>query len=293
MPIPLVDVSEIEARAKTDTFSYVLTVIQILYYALVVIFRISKRLTFTPLEAGTTCYVLCAIFTYWIQWPRPRSISAPIIIHELEDRATVLQLLALCNESRSQDYRTSLMLPYALELPPLSTEDKGFWYTWSFDFLLPLCIALTVTGIIQAVVPHFRESPADWPAKVDSTLWLTSASVCAVSFIGPLILRRLLWWGEKLEEVESGKMHFLYWHIPNLGVIVYVLASLTMLAEMVRCLFNSPPDLFINTVWTSMVSQTLVPFPAARLRHGPCLGLAIVYSFAFLSYLLDIPYDFV
>ncbi|KAF8855325.1 hypothetical protein BDZ45DRAFT_793591 [Acephala macrosclerotiorum] len=79
--LPSITVDEIQDKAKSDSFTKIIAIVQISWNALQVIVRWARGLAISQLELAVIAFSLCAVITYALQWSKPKDIQTPYTIH--------------------------------------------------------------------------------------------------------------------------------------------------------------------------------------------------------------------
>jgi hypothetical protein len=74
-------VSEINDRAKADSFAKAFTLLQSTWVTCNIIARAAYSLPITAIEISTVAYVACALITYAAWWHKPKDMTTPIVVH--------------------------------------------------------------------------------------------------------------------------------------------------------------------------------------------------------------------
>ncbi|RBR21865.1 uncharacterized protein FIESC28_04708 [Fusarium coffeatum] len=117
---------DIEDKSKADSFVKSIAVLQITWLIFNVIARAIKKLPITQIEIATIAFAVMAIFTYAINWWKPKDVSQPIRL-----------LPSLLGRSRKSDLMQSFMT--RLRQPHQAAKDSQ-------------------------EISEFRRVPNDWPA---------------------------------------------------------------------------------------------------------------------------------
>jgi hypothetical protein len=244
---PLLSQADIEDRSKSNLFAKSVVVLQVLYYCGTCLLRLIRHLPVTQLEIGTFGFAVCSVLSFFVLFPKPRSVNTTTVIAEFN--------VSIPNEIANIHYG---------ECRKKSTivNNSGIHPDYT-DCTVPVLAALLgAVHVAGAMVSHF-------PSPIDMWLWRTSAVVSAVSL--PIL------WVSAAIFLEPSKRPII--PLPNrsdtginaqrqdnggnsgvddtpslpaklflaLCVVSYCISRIVLMVEMVRGLFYLTPDAFKAT----------------------------------------------
>lgn len=89
--LPKITSAEINDKSKGDTFVKLITSFQVLWFILQVVIRAIRQLSISQLEIAVTAFGICAIITYFLLLPKPKSVDVPITVKEYKGHIPIHQ----------------------------------------------------------------------------------------------------------------------------------------------------------------------------------------------------------
>jgi hypothetical protein len=250
---PLLSQADIEDRSKSNLFAKSVVVLQVLYYCGSCLLRLIHHLPVTQLEIGTFGFAVCSVISFYILFPKPRSVNTTTVIAEfngsIPDDIAIIHYDE-CRKKSTIANNSRIHPDYA-------------------DCTVPVLAALLgAVHVAGAMFSHF-------PSPVDMWLWRTSAVVSAVSLpilwvsaaifledekrpIIPLPRRSNTGLNKQRQDngghLEEGDTRSLR-ATPSLSaklflalcVVLYCISRIVLMVEMVRGLFYMTSDAFKAT----------------------------------------------
>jgi hypothetical protein len=244
---PHLSQAEIEDRSKSNLFAKGVVVLQVLYYCGSCLLRLIHQLPVTQLEIGTFGFAVCSVISFFVLFPKLRSVNTTTVIAELT--------VAVPDDIADIHYKECRKRSAIVNNSGIQPD-----YT---DCTVPVLAALLgAVYIVGTGVTHF-------PSPVDLWLWRSCAIISAVSlpilwifmaiFLEPLkrpsiplprrsntgvnVQRRNNGADSEADDTPSlcAKLFL------ALCVVLYCISRIVLMAEMVRGLFYLTPDAFKAT----------------------------------------------
>ncbi|KAE9376676.1 hypothetical protein N431DRAFT_529915, partial [Stipitochalara longipes BDJ] len=103
--------AEINDKSKGDTFLKIITSVQVLWFIFQVIIRAIRQLSISQLEVAVTAFGTCAIITYFLILPKPKSVDIPITLQDFQGHIPIYRREFVCLRQRvPQKYIRSLFI---------------------------------------------------------------------------------------------------------------------------------------------------------------------------------------
>jgi hypothetical protein len=156
---PLLSQADIEDRSKSNLFAKSVVILQVLYYCGSCLLRLIHHLSVTQLEIGTFGFAVCSVLSFFVLFPKPRSVNTTTVIAEFDTGIPRYIIDIHYDEPRKKS---------------TIVNNSGIHPDYT-DCTVPVLAALLgAVHVAGAMVSHF-------PSPVDMWLWRTSAIVSAVS----------------------------------------------------------------------------------------------------------------
>jgi hypothetical protein len=245
--LPRITASEIIDKSKGDIFLKLITAFQVLWFILQVIVRAFRRLSTPQLEIAVTAYGVCAIITYFLLLPKPKSVDVPLTLKEFEghiplERKEFDQL----RFRMLQGYIQGLFIPGEaiidyVEIMGSHIPDDALPQG---TVLLFLHLGVSIGGVIFGAI-HITAWNLSFPTPIEQTLWRVASIISTVLL--PVMYFFLI-----LDEFFTRIPPLLIkiWDIVFGGL--YIVARAFLLVEIFRTLFYLPEDAYLTT-WTANV----------------------------------------
>lgn len=169
--LPKISKKDVEDKSKADGFTKALACLQVGWLVLSSIGRISQQLPVTTLELFALGDVLCAFFTYWAWWQKPKDVGQPHSIPMACKRNELIDFL------ESTEYVGDVC--YAgirISLRDGLGRAKTGMNTYYITFVLPTLAFGTI---------HLLAWNSYFPTSAEQILWRSGSLACLVF---PLIL---------------------------------------------------------------------------------------------------------
>lgn len=256
--LPKITAAEIADKSKDDILLKVITALQILWFILQVVVRVSRRMGISQLEIAVSGFGVCAIMTYFLLIPKPKSVDIPLTIMVFDGHIPIEEAkYEILSRRDLETYGRSFLAP-----------EKRLNYSLNHDFdhlgdkipddaipndsgpALLLHAGLAMGSFIFGAV-HITGWSLVFPSPLEQTLWRVASittTVCLLVMYCPLVV----FWvsGTSSYEAQSRLWPHLLkiWHI-GCGVLYFVARSF-LLVEIFRTIFYLPQDAFVTT-WAS------------------------------------------
>ncbi|KAF2838330.1 hypothetical protein M501DRAFT_872005 [Patellaria atrata CBS 101060] len=86
IPLPNIDIHDLEERSKNDIFARVVTLIQVLYFLVYSFGRLGSGLPISTLELSTLAFICCAAFIEYFWWNKPLDLRSATVITVAPDK---------------------------------------------------------------------------------------------------------------------------------------------------------------------------------------------------------------
>jgi len=261
----LPDVRELDItdRCKTDVFVKAIAMLQIIWSSTQIVVRFALNLTVSPLEMSVVAFAVCALMIYGLYWRKPMGPEGVLTVHYDDTRDDVRGALrlALSNRDIASDSRGSLLdwlvrgtfssivgptfpeggLPKIRRVirepgSPFGPDDKENPQVLDATELIAGACSATAFGVV-----HFGAWGFPFPTFADTLVW----KVCTV-YTSSYALVSLFYESMGIFNRVTGNF------ATKLLTIIYVLARLAILVEVVSSLFFLPPSTFAST-WTTNI----------------------------------------
>jgi hypothetical protein len=278
--------NEIKDRSKGDALGKTIVLFQLTWFLVQIIARAIQHLHITPLEITTVAYIIVSGVLYGIWWKKPKDIRYPIGItlapghHQTVYRNVVNPDYEDPNGYRGSSFRSH---PIDKHKDFLLTSFDEFFHitsshavpafysgassTWSekarsssrigmpYAAAKGYYVAITTEVILGCAfgVIHCSAWSFDFHTHTEQLLWRASSLVIvtvpiAMSFISPTLV---------IPKSDDTPGIFLVAILSYLGltvgVMVYIIARLLLLALACSSLRNLPPDSLRVVSWTSII----------------------------------------
>ena len=180
--------SEIEDKNKFDTLTRILTTIQLLWFVINVVARVSLGMAITTLELSTIAFIFCTIFTCFFWRLKPQDVSAPIV---LELNVPLASVLVSAGDAASRPYSYT----------PLDfANDEPHWFqlVWRYCFNIPRAFGYNFHPVKRPVDKVWDDQFSHLGPRYGAVLAFVQLSFAAIHFSAwnfhfPTEIERLLW----------------------------------------------------------------------------------------------------
>ncbi|KAI0885763.1 uncharacterized protein GGS22DRAFT_134243 [Annulohypoxylon maeteangense] len=254
--VPNIPSIYLERLDKGGMLVKLLAVGQVSYLVIQLISRKIQDLPSSQLEIGTLAFSVSSLITYGLYWKHPQGVDVIHIIPTTGKRLDgwdIAELAQLGPKSMWNKLRTKSDFDPELGPSPIPNDSSHYEeHIWTF-------------GTIFSGIPfgglHCLAWRFQFPTTVEAVLW----RVCSVvTTCLPLVamIPLLIWLGFIVMEHEGltkdslrldgkfGTFRLTTAYIVLMLLLIYFLARLFLLCEMIRCLFYLPPEAFIDT-WSN------------------------------------------
>lgn len=258
--LPSISADEIHDRAKSDTFTKIIAIVQISWNALQVIVRGTRGLAISQLELAVIAFSLCAIIIYVLQWSKPKDVQTTYTVLRYDGHVPPEILEAPANNGFGFCLNVSRP-PLGMHGAPLP-NDSLWGYSSDvkqhFTTSLLLNVGLFLSSILFGA-PHVAAWNFAFPNQTERNLWRAASVLCtALPALGYLtghaayLIILLLW------PKGRSKDHFIICGYISIVIIsfLYALARLFILVEIFRTLCFLPADAYIST-WTTNIPHIM------------------------------------
>ncbi|KAH8588293.1 hypothetical protein B0O99DRAFT_600880 [Bisporella sp. PMI_857] len=80
LKLPYVSIDEINDKSKGDAFVRKISIVQIIWVAILILTRVSRHLAVSRLEIGVLAFSVCAVIIYVLNWEKPRGVQTPVTV---------------------------------------------------------------------------------------------------------------------------------------------------------------------------------------------------------------------
>ena len=80
LKVPSISEDELNSRGKSDWITKIIALLQITWFIVQSVARVTQNYQVTVLEITTAAYVACSIFTYGACWYQPQNVEYPVIL---------------------------------------------------------------------------------------------------------------------------------------------------------------------------------------------------------------------
>jgi hypothetical protein len=245
--LPKITSAEINDKSKGDTFVKLITSFQVLWFILQVVIGAIRQLSISQLEIAVTAFGICAIITYFLLLPKPKSVDVPITVKEFEGHIPIHQReFKILRQRVVQKYIRSLFvlgdgLAGEVEIMGSHIPNDALNAGHELDVLH---VGVSLGGIIFGAI-HIAAWNLSFPTAIEQTLWRTASVMSTVML--PIMYLPLL----VNEYVVRGRVPIILIKIWDIFFgSLYVLARAFLLVEIFRTLFYLPEDAYVTT-WAS------------------------------------------
>ncbi|KAI0838767.1 hypothetical protein F5Y06DRAFT_43912 [Hypoxylon sp. FL0890] len=247
---------------------------QALYLIIQLISRKVQGLPSSQLEIATLAFSVLSLFTYITYWEHPQNVEVIHIIPATKrieggllglSEVDTIRLLAIAGPSYTWT-RPRIETKFDPKLGPSPIPNDSSHAT---DDILPIRlleklgvvedpdidedVVIWALGAVFGGIPFGGLHCLAWNVQFPTTAEATAWRVCSImTTCLPLVtLAPMLMWA-KINSRLSTRFTTTYLRLPVasailLCLLLYILARLFLLAEMIRCLFFLPPEAFIDT----------------------------------------------
>ncbi|KEF63738.1 uncharacterized protein A1O9_01716 [Exophiala aquamarina CBS 119918] len=258
----------IEDKGKADSLVKAVALIQALWLLAQCIARAIQHLPITTIEIATLAYIPCAIIISVFWWSKPMDVNEPI---PLRIQPEPVELRGMFDDNRVQHDQANpvSVVTYSYQKYPLASvsasavlsvlDHINIWGLLTVFFCL-------VFGGLHCLAWNFH-----FPTPVERLLWRICSIIISVSIpaawltstVVSFVLKRVLpniWYGHVQSESyfhsTSDRVSVRDWFafhrvIHAIGLILYVLARLYLIAEMFSSLRSQPAAAYITVEWTN------------------------------------------
>ncbi|KUJ10770.1 uncharacterized protein LY89DRAFT_739760 [Mollisia scopiformis] len=96
--LPYITLEEIKDKSKSDSMIRVIAILQILWTTIQIIARAIRNLAISQLEIAVLAFAVCAIFTYVLNWSKPKAVQVPFTILQYNDSPPAQMLFILTKD---------------------------------------------------------------------------------------------------------------------------------------------------------------------------------------------------
>ena len=232
---PPISAAELQSRSKSSPFLKVITIFQVVWFGLQVLFRALDHLHVTALEISVIAFIFCSLLTYLFNWNLPQDIeyAIPLILQDHNASTTNILLTSYSDEegSVSLDRRSKNVRSW------LKDAASPVFY-WS---LLAICY-----GALHCLAWNSK-----FPTGAEKIAW----RVCAISTaaLGPLIVL-VLTWRKFMDRVlgDVSALHFVGWSLDLMAYSViacYIVSRMTLIVLAFVSLRVLPEDTYQTVAW--------------------------------------------
>ena len=209
------------------------------------IIRAIRQLSISQLEIAVTAFGICAIITYFLLLPKPKSVDVPITVKEFKGHIPIHQReFKTLRQRVVQKYIRSLFvlgdgLAGEVEIMGSHIPNDALNAGRELDVLH---VGISLGGIIFGAI-HIAAWNLSFPTAIEQTLWRTASIMSTVLLpimCLPLFVNEYI--------VRGPFMLIKVWEIIVGGL--YVIARAFLLVEIFRTLFYLPEDAYVTT-WAS------------------------------------------
>jgi hypothetical protein len=246
--LPKITSAEIADKSKGDTFVKLITSFQVFWFIFQVIVRAVRHLGISQLEIAVTAFSACAVITYLLLLPKPKSVDVPVTLMRFEGRIPLDQdQFKTLRERVLQGYIRALFVlgeDILNEVDVMGSHIPNDALDSGLMQLIILHVGVSIGGVIFGAI-HIAAWNLSFPTLIEQKLWRT-ASIMATT-LPPVMYFALL-----LEQF------FLHGYFPVKMIKIwnivfgslYVVARAFLLVEIFRTLFYLPEDAYVTT-WAS------------------------------------------
>lgn len=267
-PSDIPEKAVIEDKGKADSLVKTVALIQALWLMAQCIARAIQHLPITTIEIATLAYIPCAMLISVFWWSKPMDVNEPI---PLRIQPEPVELRGMFDDNRGKHDQANpvSVATYSYQKYPLASvsatavlsvlDHINIWGLLTVFFCL-------LFGGLHCLAWNFH-----FPTPIERLLWricsiIISASIPAswlTSTLVSFVLKRLfphVWYGHVQSESyfrsTTGRVSVRDWlafHrvIHAIGLVLYVLARLYLIAEMFSSLRSQPSGAYITVEWTN------------------------------------------
>jgi hypothetical protein len=169
---PKIKLDSIEDRSKSDSLAKTITLIQVLWLALSVLTRASRKLAISQLEIAALAFAACTVVTYLFYWEKPQDVMTFTTLESVEVPENIIAGLRNSQSDRMVQHLLHTGKDWKFALMRRVPNDN-FDLTSSAWQPLNLILAIaTVSGIQETSSHRF------WSTNPNSGLFRCRSSRC-------------------------------------------------------------------------------------------------------------------
>jgi len=258
----------IKDKGKADSLVKAVALIQALYLMAQCIARAIQHLPITTIEIATLAYIPCAMLIAIFWWSKPMDVSEPI---PLRIQPEPVELRGMFDDDPSKHIQANpvSVVTYSYQKYPLASvsatavlsvlDHINLWGLLTVFFCL-------LFGGLHCLAWNFH-----FPTPIERLLWRICSIVISVSIpaswltstVVSFLLKRLfpqIWYGHVQSEsyfrsragrVSVGDWFAFHRVIHAIGLVLYILARLYLIAEMFSGLRSQPTGAYLTVEWTN------------------------------------------
>ena len=230
-------VQEIEDRSKGDFIAKTIVMLQILWFTLQMVIRVSQGLTVTELELTTVGHTISNIFIYWCWWNKPVNVNFPFNVYpETVDK----RINGSGHGRKSESVRLALTKLQQMRIrlgTYLGTMmQNGLCNTRSWEGIVMIICGIILGGMFGAV--HGLAWNTRFPTDIESKLWKASVIVVTAAPGAGILL-----------EIAMKQIQYLPFFVP-VGLTIYALGRICLIVLSLLALRDLPYDAYATPSWS-------------------------------------------
>ncbi|KAJ7031842.1 hypothetical protein C8F04DRAFT_959856 [Mycena alexandri] len=230
---------DIKDRSKGDTLSKGVALAQGLWFVTQCAARVSQHLPVTELEVATLAFAVISTFIRVLWWSKPLDVQRPIVV--VRSEVDPLQDVTPTNyRPYLFDWLNNVLFGQYDEYSPLSsTSVPSFYSIPTAHGIMNFAGVYGVATIFGGI--HCAAWNALFPSTVEMWMW-RMGSVFIAAFPVLAIFLRI---GVSVDNLNIISYGFIY-----IGLVVYILCRLILIALSFTTLRALPPSAFVDVNWS-------------------------------------------
>ncbi|PVH80741.1 hypothetical protein DL98DRAFT_515134 [Cadophora sp. DSE1049] len=248
--LPSVTVEELNDKSKSDAFSRLVSLVQIIWIVIQVIARSVQGLSVSQLEITVVAFSACAVVIYALGWKKTKGAAIPYTLLSYPGEISAEIIRAACQNGPNEPLMNPMLSTlfdldnsapakvYGSPIPNDTSATRATGQDDPYQSLIGLILGSSIFGGIHCAAWNFS-----FPTGVERLLWRVTSCYC-VAYI-------FIWYGLFVSSTLLGAPWFRRWSV-RAAASLYVLARFYLLVEVFRALAFLPPDAYTST-WSSSI----------------------------------------